>query len=461
MNFNLFDVETGFQNATRDKARDSTEREVSAYMKWRRERLGLPDLAYCDLRYAETSRARRYERGHCIGATFGKFQTAGQVRTYDTGAYSLLMPGYNLNRDRVTMETLDEAGEVIASQTLPVEPKKGGVIWSRDDVRKACGKIAKPTKRQKAPQKPVEDVALVMVAAEPETPALAPEIEPSAPIAAEPTPTDGVGEILARLAALEERVATLTTGSADTVQTVGTAVDGRAMGQHEKARALGYLDGRSGRGHDSQMADGAYGDGFADGVAARDAVAPPTVAERQRTPAHERAVRRAWAERHQARLQRAIAADHLRMREQVAAAANGRERHLQAQLASKHTNMEKWAAEARKGRKGRGRRAAAAERARRMIAASRQATLAQAQRADVAQAQLAKLRTDMADPSQPERASDITRLMRERDEARTALSAVTARAERSEAAVHMVATKLEEMASRVAIAEAALRTRAA
>ena len=95
-------------------------------------------------------------------------------------------------------------------------------------------------------------------------------------------------------------------------------------------------------------------------------------------------------------------------------------------------------------------RSAHAESINRMAAQARSAI-------DGAQDQIARLKRDMADPSQPERASDITRLMRERDEARTALSAVEARAQRLQASVDQMADGYEKLVSRITRAESMLR----
>ena len=55
-------------------------------------------------------------------------------------------------RQRVTMETLDDSGAIIATSTLLAEPKKGGIIWTRDQVRAAAGPVTNPArpKRTKA-----------------------------------------------------------------------------------------------------------------------------------------------------------------------------------------------------------------------------------------------------------------------------------------------------------------------
>ena len=112
---------------------------------------------------------------------------------------------------------------------------------------------------------------------------------------------------------------------------------------------------------------------------------------------------------------------------------------------------------ARRGNQHRDRRLATARRARRMIGAARsQERIAQA-RASAARAEIDRLKRDMADPSQPERASDIARLVQERDTARTALAAMAARAERAEQGLHSMADRFEGLVSRVTRAEAALR----
>lgn len=100
---------------------------------------------------------------------------------------------------------------------------------------------------------------------------------------------------------------------------------------------------------------------------------------------------------------------------------------------------------------------ASAARARRLLASTRKAATFQRQRADVLAAQLDKLRADMADPSQPERAIDLAQLVRERDQARTALAATDARNRAMKAALDDLADKFEAMASRLAVAEAAMR----
>lgn len=190
----------------------------------------------------------------------------------------------------------------------------------------------------------------------------------------------------------------------------------------------------------------------------------PNAARPRRTAAHERVIRRAWAERKAARLQRAIAADHMRMREQVQDAlrtAVERERierakrKRAAQRARRVTaDLRQDIAQARKRREWW--EGAARRQFSKRAAIEKQETF-QRQRADVLHAQLTRLRQDMADPSQPERASDLAQLIRERDEARTALAALQRRAETAEKARDGMADAFEALAVRVARAEAALR----
>lgn len=128
-----------------------------------------------------------------------------------------------------------------------------------------------------------------------------------------------------------------------------------------------------------------------------------------------------------------------------------RERMLRLVASERANRAEQWAHDLERKRR------ASAERARRMIAAERKRTANHRQHAAALSGELARLRRDMADPSQPERASDIAMLKRERDQARTALAAVQQRAERAEAFIAPLSDKVEELAGRVARAEAAAR----
>lgn len=146
-------------------------------------------------------------------------------------------------------------------------------------------------------------------------------------------------------------------------------------------------------------------------------------------------------------LQLRLAQHEQELDKEALAEANSRAEHYYAN----------WKEEARREGIQGGRRANSTLRARRMILAARKAATFQRQRADVLAAQLDKLRADMADPIQPERASDIARLVRERDEARNAAAATSARNASLQAALNSLGDKLEAMAVRVTLAEHAAR----
>lgn len=411
---NLFDITRSIEAPLGSSPRKANDCEIAAYMQWKRERLGLPDMGETNLHYCESRNGRKYERGHCIGATYGKQPERG---TWENGAYSIVMPGHDVNRARVTMETLDDAGEVVTSQTLPAEPKKGGVIWTRDDVRKAAGPIAKPAKGKAAPK--CAEIDSQSEAGEAIAPCVALDsgeaVEalceaPSSPIElsdiAGQLPADPIAELTARLDALEARLNALPMES--------------AAGATETVT--------------------------------------PTVAKR--TPAHERAIRRAWAERKARR----DAEKHNRIGMGQLDAMRAELREAERCRDALRADCHEWEAlQHRTWTESMGhkvKRRAATIRARRMIASARKAETFQRQRADVLHAQLVKLQADMADPMQPERASDLAQLIRERDEARVASAASQARAQRSEAATLACAEQIEQLASRVARAEALLRNAA-
>lgn len=271
-------------------------------------------------------------------------------------------------------------------------------------------------------------------------------------------------------------------------------------------------------------------------VTALDAATPiEATARPKRTPAHERAIRRAWAERKRAKhfkvmhdrdlrqakddrlaerhiaekdardAAEAHAAELARMRaerDQARQTADATEEALRDALASaerlkghidglKQANhnlagerdalqakrrravlrARRWMGKAfgeianyREEKRLHGetgwKRREATQRARRMVASARKAATFQRQRADVLHAHLAKLQADMADPMQPERASDITQLRRERDAARTAAAATDARNQALQAALDQAGDAIESLATRVARAEAAIRAAA-
>jgi DNA polymerase III sliding clamp (beta) subunit (PCNA family) len=204
-----------------------------------------------------------------------------------------------------------------------------------------------------------------------------------------------------------------------------------------------------------------------------------------RSRAHERAVRRAWAERQARRGAQGGMAIHARridtLETELRLAKDEQALDKQA-LGEAYARAEQFA---RRGNQHRERRLASVKRARRMLAEVREdrdrarkhrakweglargqfakraamekSEAAAVQAANVARAELAKLKRDMADPEQPERASDIARLMQERDTARNALAAVQARADRQKEALDTLAGNFEAMALRMAKAEAAVR----
>lgn len=153
----LFSLEpwTAAKRPTNDKARNATEREVRAYLIWIAERTDLPRFA--DVKVHGNGYYVRDNSGGTKGATFGKELAPARWENgtsvppvYEPGAYSIPMPGANQRRI-VTMETLDDDGAVMASQSLPVEPKKHGVIWDAKSVRAAAGKVARPPKAKRTP----------------------------------------------------------------------------------------------------------------------------------------------------------------------------------------------------------------------------------------------------------------------------------------------------------------------
>lgn len=401
---NLFDVTRGIaahigprnSKKANDKPRKANDSEVKAYLIWLADRRGLwlPHDA--------------------------EYQPAG-VWSKSAGEYVLPMPGYDQDQT-VTMETLDEAGEVLTSQTLPVEPKKGGVIWDKAAVRKACGPIAKPAKAKRG--KVADPIAVAVVAPvavetqEASPPALdkpEPAIAPSVP------PAVDLESIAARIEALETALAALSV------------------------------------------------------TPAQAPIAEPAEERPKRTPAHDRAIRTAWAERksrrrwqeiNRERIERLTSeCDTLAEAARDALANLGREAKRADDAERERERLiargDEWEALQHRtwtesmGHKAK--RRATAQRARRMIAAARARADLDARALAITNANLSRLKRDMADPMQPERASDIARLVGERDTARTALAAMAARAERAEQTVDAMADRFEGLVSRVTRAEAALR----
>lgn len=451
--FNLFDVTNGFDQAGRsgrhaEKPRAANDREVKAYAEWLRKRAKLADMGAPNLHWRTIGKGVKAHR-YCVGASYSQGEHG----------FSVIFPGAAMvAKARVTMETLDDSGEVIAAQTLPIEPKKGGVIWSRQDVRKAAGKIDKRNPAPVADPAPIEemDTAQPIEAIEPpaeiapepaqdvetapapsETapePETAPsEAEKPAPVAAGIEP-DPAADILARVEAIEVQLATL---SAEREALADHSRDTSALVAHEIARD--------------------------------DTQSPIEAIERpRRTAAHERAIRRAWAERRARRMaQGDIAAERFRANEAVQEARKFETWHRAISEDAAHLCRERDALAWK--------RRESLQRARRMIAAARSerdgartlatsaetCTRAAERREAATRREIDRLKRDIADPSQPERASDVAMLMQRAERAETALAASQARAERLQAGLDKASEAIEGLAVRVARAEAAARKAAA
>ncbi|CDO34021.1 hypothetical protein [Novosphingobium sp. KN65.2] len=412
--FNLFDVTTGIEAATgklAEKPRSATAREVRAYLQWlaQRDGIAIPGNA--------------------------EYTAAGiEVR----GEIVIPMPGYGVPQV-VICEIVDDDGNVIRTLPLPAD-KRGKLPMTAKQVQEWSG--LKPVR---APRKAKVKAAPIPVA------------EPEA------APMPEIGTETAQEA--QEPVVM----ASEAVEAVD-APSGPELASPEPSSQTCELPGVDHCGDVNEMTTDPIAkiearlaelEARVDALPAQSDITPIVEAQPKRTAAHERAIRRAWAERKARREtadldRRALEAANTAYREAEA------ERLRVADLA-REARAERDALQycfdqvAANYRKAKTRRLASAQRARRMIAAARAATQARQQAHDVTRSQLAKLRRDMADPSQPERASDVARLMRERDEARNANAALQARAERSEQAVINLAQRFEGMVSRVARAEAALR----
>lgn len=153
-----------------------------------------------------------------LGATFGRKLGRNE---YEEGAYSIPMPGANQS-GLVTMETLDDDGNVICSQKLAT--KNGKLPVDTKAVRKAAGPIARPKRAGKAKAAPVAAATPAEELAPEASPAIpAGEYEGAAPVAPEiavygspdaieapsapDMPADAFKALMARLDAVERRLA--------------------------------------------------------------------------------------------------------------------------------------------------------------------------------------------------------------------------------------------------------------
>lgn len=454
---NLFDVTRGVpahigprnKGKANNGPRDATKEEVRAYLLMIAQRRGVfvPD----DVSF---SHAGIYSDEH------------GSI---------LVMPGYGEPPAMVTMETLGEDGEVIASQTMPIEPKKGGVVWTREVVRRTAGPVLKVAKPRKAKAAPIAEPAAAPPIEAPEIPASAVAGErgeaPDAPMgqidadALREAPAGNSGEEF-------ETAPILASAQAKTAELQG---DG---GEFKPADPIAELTARLAA-LESRVA-----------TLSGESIAAPTVAKR--TPAHERAIRRAWAERAKvrglrfnielgcdqlenaqaelrakieiARLTERVLADTERQLAKHIAHGNALQakrrravlsaRDLQKRLNAEHRLVDLYAAKRRE-----------AEDVARDWSVKEEA---QRQRASVAEAALSRLQADLADPHQPERESDLLLLKRQRDDARAeaerernAAAAVNERNARLQSVMADLGERFEVMAGRVARAEAALRVQGA
>lgn len=344
------------------------------------------------------------------------------------------------------------------SRFLTVRPDgrtfKGGAIITRAEIEAAMrGEMAEPVEIPAiASPEPAQSESDPIAAQEGQEPVAA--MEGPEPVAVEPSdfsgqlptaPAHDLEAITARLDALEQALATLSAVSVDDreVTTSPVAVTEVASCDHLP----------------------------------------------KRTPAHERAIRRAWAERKARRYAQSEAEQAERYARNADARAERVARAHAEQVADLEQRIVDWEAlQHRTWTESMGhkvKRRAATLRARRMIGAARSQTRAAnallvrsqtyaedlrgklhnaesratsfASACKSRDAEIAKIKRNMADPNQPERASDIARLVQERDQARTALSAMAARAERAEQGLHSMADRFEGLVSRVTRAEAALR----
>jgi len=277
--------------------RAAVTQEIRAYAAWLASKAGLYPFNASEVIGGGIAWRSRHNEP-VMGVTYGEQRgrnTETREYEYEPGSYSIPFPGRNAHRDKVTFETLDDDGNVIASSCLPVEPKKGGVVWDRDAVRKAAGKVAKPSRGKPATplSAEIDDRAENLATETQEPVAVAddareavallsePEIAPQAPCATNPEIPDDLSTTLD----LAEQVAAL----AATVAAMQSALDA--------IQAAAPVEGMT--------------------------AAPPVSGKRERTAAHVRAIWRAWAERKARREAWAIAARHRDARNTADDRANG------------------------------------------------------------------------------------------------------------------------------------------
>lgn len=413
---NLFDVTRGCHNM-HPKPRSATQDEMRAYLKW---------LAS--------------ERGVFVPHD-AEYHPAG-IWSRTAGEYVLEMPGYG-QKQVATCEVLDDAGNVVRTMALP-QDKRGGIPATAKQVQEWTG--LKPVKASKAKRvTPTVDVA--------PAPRPVEQRESATPTADAPEAV----EAPQRAPESEAVKGSLTTAPVD-------------MGDVNPAH-IGHPEALETPDFSGELLDVmARLDALERAVATLSAETGPSVeqARPKRTAAHERAIRRAWAERAARRAAQADAAEWEALQHRTWEQAMGHKMARRRAVMNARRIIAKWRAQSRDWSmtaaayqgylwRDMDKRRAGAQRARRMVAEARGRADLDRRALAATNAELAKIKRDLADPSQPERASDIARLVTERDQARTALAAVTARADRQQAALDQMAGQFEAMVSRVTRAEAAMR----
>jgi hypothetical protein len=399
----LFSVskETKSMIGTNPKPRQATVSEIMAYAEWLALSAGLAPLAVSEIIGCAHERGRKMAPAQ--GVTYGASTKRGRDVEWQEGAFSVAFPGRNAHRDRVTLETLDEAGEVVASSTLPLEPKKGGVIWDKAAVRKACGVVGR-----KCPPIPSPAASEASPAPEEqEANNTVPRVdEPAAP---PPVEMKAVAEQPQAPSELADRVATLEAMVHELLQ-------------HRAAPPVSM---------ESQE----------------------PVAQLKRSPTHERAIRRAWAARATARQltnRLVIAQQDIREGERMLAMiAKQGTRHLERRrrvtALARARKPARWYSE------------------KHMPAVAKLADdfAGEATARERAEAELQAFKRLMPDSSTPARPEDLARLIDERDAARRELATLREKASHAARVQIKVADALEEMTGRALRAESALKAREA
>jgi len=334
------------------KPRTANEAEARAYADFIRRKNDLPELGKAELQHKGGTGRWATSHFHYVGATYGEEISRGE---YEAGAYSVLFPGANQMRAAVTFETLDESGDVLTSSTMPVEPKKGGIVWGKDDVRKACGPIVK-VKAARTPTPRTRKAAPTVAEQDKRRRAVMRALKLRAELRRErEISQDRWRQIMGKPSLRGATVARQMPEAITPTHVAQSAPDAILIDLAAAERMM--------RGEDYVAPPTA--------IQAECAVNAPCGAVR-RSSAHERAIRRAWAERKarreaeadweaayseakaaqwqavsdaqaahdRTRLAESIAEDHLRMREQMRAMLAALERRAEAAEAE---NAELWA----------------------------------------------------------------------------------------------------------------------